>query len=150
MASNKSNIKTWANVQSFLSELGLEEQLRMAELMGVEVPSEVQTAVAAKAAMGSIQVEFGSKRFQERVYLTFDKGCPIGGATKSGSPRVGGSPYLELRGLDAEIARLTIARDSLKEAGFNTSPSAPEAQGTMEQALKAGFGAKDNRVKKAQ
>ena len=141
----KNNNMTWKDIQNFLSECDLEEQIRLAEIKGVEVPAEVLATLQAQSALKDIRVEYGSKRFPDRVYMTFGKGSPVGGSTKTGSPRVGGAPYLTLQTLDAEIERLTVARDALRQAGFPTKPGDAPVPGP-EAAKAAGFAVKDNRV----
>jgi len=140
--------KNWQEVQAFLDSGDLATQVQMAQLLKIEVPPEVLAQLEAEKADREVIINFGSKRSPDKVYLTFDQGSPTGDKTKTGAPSVGSAPYMEIRVLDAEILRLTAARDRLRAAGLPTGPCPKEKLPTLEQVKAAGFAVKDNRVQK--
>jgi hypothetical protein len=141
---SKNKTMTWADIQAFLSECSLEEQMRLAEIKGVTVPPEVRAQAAAQSALGSIELHYGNKSDPSKVYLTFTTGCPSGGVTPRGTVRTGRAVYLTLQTLEAEIARLTAAQEALSKAGFPTKPSEAPVPGP-EAARASGFRVVDKR-----
>lgn len=137
---------SWKDIQKFVSELSLEEQVTVARLKGVEVPSEILAEVEAKKALGDITLAYGVQRSNDptKAFVTFKTGSPLGDTTAKGTARTGKAPYMEIRTLDAEIARLTVARDALRQAGFPTSPTSWDKVPGMSAGRAAGFSVKNN------
>lgn len=126
----------WNKLQSLVSELELADQVRFAELKGVEVPEEVRAQVtgelaaeeAQKRLAEHVRFQFGTANQTDRVYLK-TKGFTI---SVDGKPKYSKGLFLETRGIDEALAALTKAQAECKERGIPTGPTDSEANPGMD------------------
>ena len=119
----------WNQLQEIVSELDLADQVRFAELKGIEVPEDVLTEVAgelaqdeAKKALNShLNFIFGTEGQPDRVYLS-TKGLAV--SNDGGKTQRAKSLYVETRGIDEVLAIFTAAKAICVDRGIPTTPSA--------------------------
>lgn len=119
----------WVQLQELVSELTVSEQVRLADLKGVEVPAEIRQAAAAEAEAAKAAEEnkklfsFATTEGQpNRRYLKVN-GFKIG-KSPEGKDQYAKGLFLETRAMEQAHRVLTLAIAEAKRQGIPTAPAA--------------------------